>query len=167
MTKNETLSKEVLLRLSTMLANGEILFVCNRVDLKTWIQAYAFYVYSDSLYVVTKDFTGIFRWASPSPNDQFVACSSHHLFSYCTIIDIKGNVIATCNDHEWTFAPPDTKLHNEFACQIQCNEDIHQDSDGTGNKGDENHFDPPQRMTNNNLYRWFRRIFTNKSPAVG
>jgi hypothetical protein len=119
------------LPLSTMLANGEILFMCNRTDYKIWIQAHAFYEYGNCLYTVTKDFTGIFRWASPHPSDQFIACSSHGLFSDSTIINIKGEVIALCRNWQWTLLPPGTAL-TEFSQQVQSHKSIDDRSNKTG-----------------------------------
>jgi hypothetical protein len=63
---------DILLRINTLLANGEILFVCNSHDAEMWMQAYAFYDYGGCLYAVTKDFTGVFRWTSPDPSERFI-----------------------------------------------------------------------------------------------
>lgn len=161
---------EILLPLSTRLANGEILFVCDNTDSENWIQAYAFYQFRGGLYAMTKDFAGIFHRPPYQPSNSFIECRAYFLSSGSTIVNLNGEVIATCGTNcQWTLALPGTKLleaialRNEVARQIQCNQEINK----TCNNYHKNNIEPPQRLSLQNFYQWVRSVFTNKRPAVG
>jgi len=164
MTKSELSCKDVLLQLNTMLANGEILFVCDNAHADHWIQAYAFYHYGGSLYAVTKDFAGIFRRAPHQSSNPFVESRAYFLSDGSIIINIKGEVVATRGNYEWIQLPPNT-ASAEFLFQKRSDPKV-DESRNNGSNGDNGYnFKPLSRRATNRLYHWFRRVFTNKSPA--
>ena len=160
MTKTNTLRTEVLLPLSTMLASGDILFVCNRSDSQTWMQVYAFYDYTGCLYAVTKDFAGIFQREPGQPSNPFIECRAYCLSNNAMVVNLKGEVVAVCRNYQWTLPPPETTLA-EFSSNVQSE----QNTDDACNESSDKNFNPSSRSTLNRLYQWLWRVFPNKSLA--
>ena len=168
MTKGESLCTEILLPLSTMLANGEILFMSNnnvyRDETENWIQVHAFYQYRGLLYAVTKDFAGLFQYVQYQPGNPFVGCRSYHLTDGNIIINIKGEVVATCANHCWKLIPSGTTLA-EFTRDVQSQQNTNETGNKDGDQCHESNLHPPQRRTLNGVYQWLRRVCPNKNPA--
>jgi hypothetical protein len=160
------MKSDILGRVNTLLADGEILFVCNRSDTEMWMQAHAFYDYGGCLYAVTKDFAGIFHKYPNQPSDPFIQCRAYHLSNEGVIVNLKGNVIAARKNYVWTLLPPGTMLE-EFLLQERSNPEVDESRNEGGNDDHRNDFKPSSRFPANFLYQWFRRIFPKKSPAVG
>ena len=164
MTKSESLCSEVLLPLSTMLANGEILFVCNRSDAQIWMQAYAFYDYTGCLYAVTKDFAGIFQREPGQPSNPFIECRAYFLSDDAIIVNIKGEVVAACNNYQWTLPLPGTTLA-EFTRNVQSQQNTDEAGNESSNRSSNKNLDPSSRCALKGLSQWLRRVFPNKNPA--
>jgi len=160
------MSENVLLSLNTMIASGEILFVSNRRDSKTWIQVYAFYELGGSLYAVTKDFAGFFRRVEDIPYRSFVACRAYYLERDSTIINIKGEVVAVKRNDGWTLFPPGMKLQ-EFSLRVQIDENTDNCGYETGNNCRHKNSEPFSGCSFHCLYQWFRSVFLKKCFASG
>jgi len=160
----QSMCTDTLLPLSTMLANGEILFVCNRPGTENWIQVYAFYQHCGCLYAMTKDFAGLFHSPPYQQGNSFIECRSYYLPSGSVIINIKGEVVATHQNYRWTFAPPGTRLA-EFSHQIQGDQSVDDICNKDGNDNHNRNVEPPQRCSANRLYQWFRSVFPKKRLA--
>ena len=155
---------EALLPLNTMLANGEILFVCNDREQENWIHARGFYCYHDEFYVVAKDFFGLIRGGAIY-SDSFVACAAYRVNTQGTVINSRGKLIATCRDRRWTFTPPGTTLSSQFSRNVQSDQNVDDTSCKCREDSDSNNIQQPQRLTANNFYQWIRRIFSKKRPS--
>jgi len=125
MEKNELYGEEVILPLNTMLANGTALFVSNDRYLQHWIQVCAFY-HDGFVNAVVKDFMGIFYKDLFPTDTRFGKCDVFRLYVESTIINVDGELIATCRNGMWTFASPGTRLRDEIArlfaekaCEVQ------------------------------------------------
>jgi len=157
---------EALLPLNTMLANSEILFVCNDREQENWVHARGFYCYHDEFYVVAKDFFGLIRGGAIY-SDSFVACAAYRINTQGTVINSRGELIAVCHDRRWTFAPPGTQLPNKSPSQVQGDQEIDDSTSDSCNNGNGENVQQSQRLTTNYFYQWIRRIFPKKRPSVG
>jgi hypothetical protein len=157
---------DILLRINALLANGEVLFVCNGRDAEMWMQAYAFYDYGGCLYAVTKDFAGIFTSYPNSQTDSFIQCRAYFLTDDYLVVNNKSEVVVVRKDNEWTL-PHRRMTLEEFTQQIQSNEDVDKSRNDSGNESRDQPIQPSSRYASNSLYQWFRRIFTKKSLAAG
>ena len=164
-TQNKSLS-EVLLPLNTMLANGEILFASNDFECENWIHVRSFYQHHGVLYAVAKDFLGTFQ-GGISFSTTFVMCAAYCIRSQGTVINSKGELIATCKGGCWNFAPPGTKFSSKFPRQGQSDQNVNNDTGSTGNDCNDNNIQQAQRLTANYFYQWIRHIFPKKCSAVG